>query len=226
MSVKTTQFIDAKCIESIDHGCNMVVDKAGELIVDMLTVSPSLSSIPTASSVLDASNYTVQAISFGKDFSGYDSHAHNVGNTLATQTLFVDNVVRVVSFEDVTVSSYHTSATIGRIINQTPEVSAFYALLPEYPAPNNTRLEERDTSHTLSVAADNHNTGHNVNALMVKEASAGTFVNRGELIGCWPASAGTDFAILSSFTDAGHSIYSGTFSGNFNYFGNMDPSGS
>ena len=46
---------------------NMLVDGAGELIADIMTVSPSLSGIehtPT-SSILDASNYRMAAISFG-----------------------------------------------------------------------------------------------------------------------------------------------------------------
>ena len=52
---------------------NMLVDGAGELLADIMTASPSLSGIqdtPT-SSILDASNYRIQAISFGtgKDLS-------------------------------------------------------------------------------------------------------------------------------------------------------------
>jgi len=45
---------------------NMLVDGAGELLADIMTVSPSLSGLeaPT-SSILDASNYRIQAISFG-----------------------------------------------------------------------------------------------------------------------------------------------------------------
>ena len=45
---------------------NMLVDGAGELLADIMTVSPSLSGLeaPTIS-ILDASNYRIQAISFG-----------------------------------------------------------------------------------------------------------------------------------------------------------------
>ena len=50
---------------------NLVVDGAGKLIVDMLTISPSLSAIPTASALLDASNYTMKAMSFGAPSSAY-----------------------------------------------------------------------------------------------------------------------------------------------------------
>jgi len=55
---------------------NVIVDGAGEIIVDMLTTTPSLSGIESASSILDTSNYTIQAMSFGKDEEGYKRHAH------------------------------------------------------------------------------------------------------------------------------------------------------
>ena len=46
---------------------NMLTDGAGELLADIMTVSPSLSGIEelAISSITDASNYTIQAISFG-----------------------------------------------------------------------------------------------------------------------------------------------------------------
>ena len=46
---------------------NMLVDGAGELLADIMTVSPSLSGVTdhATSSILDASNYVIQAISFG-----------------------------------------------------------------------------------------------------------------------------------------------------------------
>ena len=62
--------------ELIHKESNLLVDGAGESIVDMLTVSPSLSGIPSASALLDTSNYTIQAISFGKDASAYQFNAH------------------------------------------------------------------------------------------------------------------------------------------------------
>jgi len=57
---------------------NLLVNGAGELLADIMTVSPSLSGIAdhATSSILDASNYTIQAISFGKDASAYQYNAH------------------------------------------------------------------------------------------------------------------------------------------------------
>lgn len=60
----------------------MLVDGAGELIVDILTANRSLSGIPSASAILDTSNYTFQAISYGKDADGFRQHAHSVLNTV------------------------------------------------------------------------------------------------------------------------------------------------
>ena len=57
---------------------NLLVNGAGELLADIMTVSPSLSGITdhATSSILDSSNYTIQAISFGKDASAYQYNAH------------------------------------------------------------------------------------------------------------------------------------------------------
>ena len=59
---------------------NLLVDGAGELLAEIMTVSPSLSGIEdhATSSILDSSNYTIQAISFGKDASAYTLNAHAI----------------------------------------------------------------------------------------------------------------------------------------------------
>ncbi len=53
--------------EKILEGPNMLVDGAGVLLADIMTVSPSLSGVGdfATSSILDASNYMIQAMSFG-----------------------------------------------------------------------------------------------------------------------------------------------------------------
>ena len=56
----------------------MLVDGAGELIVDVMTANRSLSGIPSASAILDTSNYTLHAISYGKDADGFRNHAHKI----------------------------------------------------------------------------------------------------------------------------------------------------
>ena len=56
---------------------NLIVDNAGKTLVDLLTISPSLSSIPTASALLDTSNYTIQAITFGAPSGAYTRNIHS-----------------------------------------------------------------------------------------------------------------------------------------------------
>jgi hypothetical protein len=64
---------DQKLVSEDD---NLIVDGAGEIVVNMLTTTPSLSGIASASAILDTSNYTIQAMTFGKDEEGYKRHAH------------------------------------------------------------------------------------------------------------------------------------------------------
>lgn len=61
---------------------NMIVDGAGELLADIMTVSPSLSAISHVgtSSILDASNYRIQAISFGTGKEAFVNNAAAVTN--------------------------------------------------------------------------------------------------------------------------------------------------
>jgi hypothetical protein len=56
---------------------NLIVDNAGKTLVDLLTISPSLSAIPTASALLDTSNYTIQAITFGAPSGAYTRNIHS-----------------------------------------------------------------------------------------------------------------------------------------------------
>ena len=53
----------------------MFVDNAGQLLADVMTADRSLVGSVSAS-ILDTSNYTFQAISYGKDPSGFGYHAH------------------------------------------------------------------------------------------------------------------------------------------------------
>jgi len=58
---------------------NLITDGAGELLADIMTVTPSLSSIEdqATSSILDASNYMIQAISFSTGKDGFLNNGHN-----------------------------------------------------------------------------------------------------------------------------------------------------
>lgn len=186
----------------------LFADKAGELLADIFTISPSLSAIPSASGWLDASNYTVQAISFGKDALGYQNHAHS----LVFSSLITDGIVRVVSTE--TVSAYHSSA-------------ALYGPLPEAPNPVVPRLESKSTAITTTDTDLGreyypeliNDLGHNTNTFLL---SANTIE---KLAGCYPPSGGVTWYILSSINSPNTPIAQGTFLGNFNLRQSMDLSG-
>ena len=57
---------------------NLIVDGAGVLLADIMSVSPSLSGIQdhATSSILDSSNYTIQAISFGTGADAFRANGH------------------------------------------------------------------------------------------------------------------------------------------------------
>lgn len=85
---------------------NMIVDGAGELLADIMTVSRSLSGInnTATSAILDASNYRIQAISFGTGKDAYNANAHSFDATkqflAATRAgeLNISGVVATVTF--------------------------------------------------------------------------------------------------------------------------------
>jgi len=50
----------------------------GEVLTDIMTANPALADLPSASAILDTSNYTFQAVTFGKDADGFSKHGHVV----------------------------------------------------------------------------------------------------------------------------------------------------
>lgn len=118
---------------------NMIVDGAGELLADIMTVSPSLSGVQntSTSAILDASNYIIQAISFGTGKDAYNANAHaNDATKEALVPFFVSRlatsgVVPVVTF----VSSVENYTLAGNFVIP-PKVG-----LPVAPDPTLTVLE-------------------------------------------------------------------------------------
>ena len=62
--------------ELIYEDNNLVVDGAGELICDLLTTASGSVSCAETSGILDSSNFTIQAMSFGKAGAAYKKNAH------------------------------------------------------------------------------------------------------------------------------------------------------
>lgn len=185
----------------------MILDGAGELIVDVLTANRSLSGIPSASAILDTSNYTFHAISYGKDADGFRNHAHIL--RYDSFGLVDDKIIKVLSYEN-NVKSYHTSATASAL-------SEIYNLLPASPTPLDRRLELKSTvPNYYSGVAD---VGHCLNSIIDPNLSA--YAN---YIGCFPAANGTNYWLVSS-SDYSLTAASGTLSSIYNQLSLLDASG-
>jgi hypothetical protein len=84
---------------------NLIMDGAGETIVDMLTTTSSiaLSGDATLSAALDASNYCIQGFTFGKGESGYlaNGHSYKQHNLLVSSNLSLSGESDYISFNNV-----------------------------------------------------------------------------------------------------------------------------
>jgi hypothetical protein len=180
----------------------MFVDKAGEHIADIMTMNRSLSGIASASAILDTSNYTFQAISYGKDAAGFKYHAHTILSPSS------DVIIKVISYGDVSYSGYNPLTTASTI--------EAYKLYPQSFNPLDTRLESKSTlPNYVSNVPD---LGQYLNPSLNPQLSAYT-----HLIGGFPEASGTRYQIFNS---SGGLISSGTLLQSvYNSSGLMDSSG-
>jgi hypothetical protein len=126
---------------------NLVVDGASELLADIMTVSPSLSGMEhSTSSLLDTSNYMIQAISFGKGPQGYQQNAHSLISTYTSSIQVGSEVVNVpVKWAQLFIDGEDASGT--KIITNEAYVdlttSSYVAApdLPTAPTPLDKKLE-------------------------------------------------------------------------------------
>lgn len=181
----------------------MFVDKAGEHIADIMTMNRSYASIPSASSILDTSNYTFQAISYGKDSNGFRYHAHSILSPSG------DGIIKVISYGSNSFSGYSTSTTALAL-------SEAYYQLPTYPTPLDFKLEINSTLPNYSSGVAN--IGQCLNPIISNSLSS-----LAHLIGCFPAASGSKYQIFNS---SGGLIVSGMlYSSIYNLSGLMDASG-
>lgn len=104
----------------IYSGNNTIVDGFGEQMATLMTTFPYVGNVSYASHLLDTSNYTVQAMSFAKDVSGYNRNAHKQTGLEASG----HSLSQIWVGSDSTASSYRP----------TPA-------LPSFPSPLDTSLE-------------------------------------------------------------------------------------
>ena len=208
---------------------NMICAGAAEVLVDGLTMSPSLSSISVATTtdarvtavgnILDTSNYVVQAISFGKSFDGYDKYAHNPQFSgfyapAVTGAVMVNTVLETTSF--------NPSAVKG-------------VLIPAFNNPDDTRVQMGSTlvpggglglaSAKVAGYEATANAGHNMNAMQFSATNGLGVTSIG--VGCYPATGGIALYYVTGAGTSGFegSTCSSTFEGNFNKASVMDASG-
>jgi hypothetical protein len=182
----------------------------GEVLADIMTVSPILSSIPTASSILDASNYTFNAITYSKDAQGFKFHGHTVSSIQSSST-YNNGFLQFVKYnrDSNSVSSYHSSAT------QYYLSASYISSLPCYPSIYDTRLERASTLTNIAGTSD---VGHYLNAAIDPQ-----FSSLWNVIGGYPPSGNVGKYMMLSST--GTFMFSGNLSGVYNTFGIVDKLG-
>jgi len=169
---------------------NMLVDGAGELLAEIMTVSPSLSGIAdhATSSILDSSNYTIQAISFGTGSDAFNKSTKNA------QYLNADKIEYLVNDVFNSSSTYKTGPPSIGIQNSA---SSFvpHVGLPESPNPTSKVLE-----HNTSVAASFTGSGVDV-------AVSSVFPGNGQHVNFLPSAIGSGMMEATVFSSIGTQYY-------------------
>ena len=132
---------------------SMLVDGAGELLADVMTVSPSLSGVEdhATSSILDSSNYTIQAISFGTGSEAFTKNAHEItdhklNNIINTATI----AILVGTIPNISINF------LSSTVPHTLEGSSYNPVvgLPRAPSPMMTVFEENTSVSAVIPSAD------------------------------------------------------------------------
>ena len=121
----------------------MILDLAREHIADIMTIPPYLSGLQSASSILDTSNYTIMAVSFGKDGDGFRNHAHksvfrDYEDTLEIPPAY-ENYLGVVS--------YSNNLNILEVLSSDDSLSAYGPARFDFPT-----LEQIDISYLTGTS--------------------------------------------------------------------------
>lgn len=203
----------------------------GELLTDILTVNPAIRAIPSASAILDASNYTFNAVTFGKDSVGFRYHAHVLSSIdeywppILNLYPYKANSGHVIAIRgnSISPSSYHSSATHLLL-------SSIYNSVPNYPSIYDNRLERGDALTEIQYGISaislvlplglspgdpalvaSSNIGHYINATVHDNQLYSSLWN---VIGGYPPSGSNSKYLL--FDNSAIFILSGSLSGVFN----------
>ena len=169
---------------------NMLVDGAGELLAEIMTVSPSLSGIAdhATSSILDSSNYTIQAISFGTGSDAFNKSTRNAQYLNADKIEYIVTLLETAGF-----GASSGPAAIG--LQNTGGSYIPDAGLPESPNPTSRVLE-----HNTSVAASFAGSGVDV-------AVSSVFPGNGQHVNFLPSAIGSGMMEATVFSSIGTQLY-------------------
>jgi hypothetical protein len=200
--------------ELVEASNNLIVDSGGEMIVDLMTLPLGGSGIASASAIYDASNYTIRAVSFGKDASAYAYNAHGVSPLQLSGQ-----------------SNGHIWGLVGSVVSSYTPTN----FLPKYPTPYDTKLEIIPSSY-LSIGSGTFDSLGNVTSALSALAELGQLINvynyyaqlytgtqqaRWYLrAGCWPRST-TNTLYIINYTNSSI-VATTTTSSNFNVVSSMD----
>jgi hypothetical protein len=158
---------------------NLVVDGAGETLCDLWTTpSGAVSAVPH---LIDASNYSIQAISFGKGGDAYKKNTHffplhpssyaaSAANNVLPYYSYVnlvksDNIIRAVSLKNQNIgpstSSYDPLCDVGTTPNVTDK-----QLEPDTRTAIDVAAGEAHLMNSVYMQGRAHPYGHNLNRLV------------------------------------------------------------
>jgi hypothetical protein len=199
---------------------NLIVDGASEIIANIMVTPSSIGGLTDSSSVLDTSNYIVQAVSLGKAAQTYydpGRAGHYYSSYLSGEyaRAYADDLPQI--------------RVIGDGANKSV-VRLHY--LPSYPDPLDTNLEVSTTTQyeidttilNPTSATSNGQMGHNMNMFFgpssIHDAST-------VFMGCYAPSDGIDVYLMNSNTAASTAAYSSEtgLSGHYNAVHAVDKRG-
>ena len=168
---------------------NLVVDSAGEAIVDMLTCPSSVLGISPR--VMDVSNWRWGALSFGPAASSFEENAYFFpsGNDTYNHIYKTkDEAGNVLVSANVT--SYINQIGTDKILRPLYVSSDFYPncppssytppyRLPSYPDPKDTKLEDASTAYSIVSGDGTQSYGHFENRIMYASGDASSYFQGG-----------------------------------------------
>ena len=202
---------------------NLIVDSASEKIVEAMTISPSLANIPSASALLDTSNYTIYAHSTGKDAAAFltNCHSSSIYNLSAVSAYVGGGNTRL------TVEAITSGSVVSSYIPQNS--------LPSYPDPLDRTLEtlSDDVYSHLPSSVDAQlirSFGQNLNViglwrrgLSATPMFSSLNLSSAALLGCYPEPSGFGFNRIRLVSPSSTLIVQrAAYSSNINFYSAMD----